>query len=291
MRCGRRIGKDIYVVTLEVSTGKAKTSGDFLEVLTRGRTDLEYWWQTFLDRTPTPGQLKFHAEATATENVLASSNRWGKTTLLPAIHYHAHVYKTDAEPFYTDEDNKVDPALFLKCRYRTAHVSYTWDLAKLCWDEALMLHKSSRYLQAFVKAAPLSHPVDIQFASDGVWKFRTLGHDASGIDGDSYYKITIDEAGWIPNLEEMRRNVILVRIADVRGQIFYAGTFKPGCSRDFFQLGQRAASSTGIGISFEHRDDLEEEIVVGGLHPTIQRYLREFGVDLSEYVDAVTAGA
>ena len=258
-----------------------------LDAIQRGRNDYEFFGSYFLGRTPHPAQKAWHENANATFNVLPTSNRWGKTTAIVDRHYHHQMYKVGAEWKYLDKDGKVDSNAFFKCRYRTVHTADLWDTAALVWDDALRLMRESKVLESFIKNAPLSKPPHIDFIWGGRWNFRTLGNDASGIDGDSYYLITVDEAGWIDDLLEKINNVLRVRVADVRGKIDVVGTMKPGISRDFFTLGVRAAAATGYDAVLSYRGEEDEKLEHGGLDRTIQRYLMEVGITPEEFVEAV----
>ncbi len=278
-------------MSLQVATGKAGESNDLLVALQRGRYDHEYFGHEFLGRTPHDGngqggQLKFLDEAQATVNVLATSNRWGKTTVLSQGHFHSNIYKTGAEQRYM-RDDEIDIEAFVRVKYHTIHTADGWETVALVWDDAHKLIKESKPLSVWIGAAPRSLPPHIDFITGSRWKFRTLGHDASGIDGDSFYLISVDEAGWVASLEEKMRNVIRVRVADVRGRIWLVGTFKPGISKDFYKVAVRASAYTGTGIGFDHRDDADDGGVSGGLATSIVRYLRDFGIDISEWADAL----
>jgi hypothetical protein len=198
------------------------------------------------------------------------------------LHYHACFYKSGAEPKYLTDAGELDPKRFLTTKYETVHTAGEWELASLTWDEALKILNDSPNLQAFVKDAPRSKPPHIDFINGARWKFRTLGHNAEGVDGKSIYVLSIDEAGWIERLQEMIDNVLRVRVADVRGRIVIVGTFKPGVSRDFYKIAARASAYTGAAISFDHKDETETEIRIGGLSTAILKYLNEFGIDLEE---------
>lgn len=263
---------------------------DFLEALVRGRTDHEFFGAVFLGRTPHPAQIDFIENAVATNNILPTSNRWGKTTVIPHIHFHSNIYKVGGEDRYFVDD-EIDQTLFDKLRYHTIHTAGDWETAALVWDEAHKLLKESVNLAAFITEAPRSLPPHITFYNGAKWKFRTLGHDARGIDGNSFYVITVDEAGWIDDLEPMLANVIRVRVADVRGRIYLVGTMKPGVSKDFFKESVRAANRTGVNAVIDHRSDLNAEIVdVGDLDPAIRRLCYEAGVTPEE-LDAALAEA
>jgi hypothetical protein len=84
----------------------------------------------------------------------------------------------------------------------------------------------------------------------------------------------------------MMRNVLKVRTADVRGRIVIVGTFKPGISRDFYKVCVRASAYTGKAISFDHRAD-DETGEAETLDSSIRRYLREYGINLDEYAEAL----
>lgn len=276
-------------MSLHVGTGLAAESNDLLVALSRGRGDREFFSDFFLGRRHHPGQLRWVENADATVNCLATSNRWGKTTVVVDGHYHANIYKTGAEDRYLDPvTGKLDLGKFQRVRYNTIHTADLWETAALVWDDARKIRNENPRIDAFVKAAPESKPPHIDFINGARWKFRTLGHDASGIDGHSFYLVTLDEAGWIDKLEEKMQNVIRVRIADVRGRIWLVGTFKPGVSKDFYKHCVRASAYTGAALGFDHRT---EETAEGEdsetLDSSIRKYLREYGIDLDEYRDAL----
>lgn len=250
----------------------------FEEALQRGRFDHRLFWHYFLLRCIHDGQYEFVSNAEATINALACSNRYGKTTLLGGWHYHANIYKAGAEPRYLREDGTVDLDAFVRERYRTVHTAGEWDQAAEVWEDAQRLHNDSPRLQVFVKGLRRSNPPHLDFHNGARWMFRTLGDNGSGIDGKNFYRLSIDEAGWIKNLEEMMNNVLRVRVADVRGSIAIVGTFKPGISKDFFKICVRAAAYTGASLGFDHRSDTDESS--GGLDAALIRYAKDFGLDL-----------
>jgi hypothetical protein len=271
---------------MQVGTGKAKQAADTLNALARGRHDHQFFSHYFLNRILHDGQLEYVENANATVNVLATANRYGKTTLLSHRHFHSCIYKIGGERGYLDPvTGAMDAKAFAKLRYNTIHASDLWETSALVWDEAHKLIEENPRLDAFVAEKPKSKPPHIKFIHGSKWKFRTLGHNAEGIDGNSFYLITLDEAGWSEKLEEMMRNVVRVRVADVRGRIDIVGTFKPGVSKDFYKFAVRAGAYTGQGIAFDHRDTAEDDS--DGLAGSIRRYLREFGIDLDELADAM----
>lgn len=253
----------------------------FLEAMIRGRNDHEFFGAVFLNRPPHPAQLDFLENANATMNLLPTANRWGKTTLLSHLHFHNCIYKVGAESRYLDDEGNFDQKAFNGTKYHTIHTAGDWETAALVWDEAHKLYNESVNLRAFIKDAPRSLPPHFDFIVGSRWKFRTLGHDARGIDGNSFYVITVDEAGWIDGLEDMTRNVIRVRVADVRGRIYFVGTMKPGISKDFYKFSVQASARTGVEVKLAHsssQDDIEEGTDVDS---SIRKYCAQFGIDLN----------
>jgi hypothetical protein len=275
-------------VSLHVGTGKAKGVNDVLVALARGRSDHQFFSRVFLGRTLHDGQMKFVEGAEAKINALATANRWGKTTVLSEMHFHAGIYKTGAEWRYMNEDGTLDLDIFTGLKYETVHTAGEWEQATFVWDDMVKLATESKYLAPFVEAMPKSKPPHIRGINGWKGMFRTLGVNASGVDGKSIYLLSIDEAGWITDLDTMMRNVLRVRTADVRGRIVIVGTFKPGISRDFYKVCVRASAYTGVGIGFDHAtDESEEGSSTLNLDTSIEKYLKDYGIDISEYRDAV----
>ena len=277
-------------MTLEVGTGKAPKVNELLEAFARGRNDPQYFCHFFMGRKLHDAQLEYMLNAEAKVNCLATANRWGKTTILSARHFHRGIYKIGAEWRYVDASTGlVDLDIFTGLKYETVHTAGEWEQAQMVWEDARKLIQESTSLQAFVSEQPKSKPPYIKGIQGWKWLFRTLGTNASNIDGKSIYYLSIDEAGWVDNLEEMLRNVLRVRVADVRGIIDIVGTFKPGISRDFYKTCIRASAYTGRAIGFSHQTEEEGESV-RGLDSAISKYLKEYGIDLDEYKDALEKG-
>ncbi len=196
-------------MSLEVGTGMAQEATSLLDAFSRGRRDPQYFCHFFMGRTLHDKQLDFMVNAEAKVNCLATANRWGKTTVLSARHFHRGIYKIGAEWRYVDAaTGAVDMDIFTGLKYETVHTAGEWEQAQMVWEDARKLIGESTSLQAFVSAMPKSKPPYIQGIQGWKWLFRTLGTNASNIDGKSIYLLSIDEAGWIDNLEEMLRNVL-----------------------------------------------------------------------------------
>jgi len=273
---------------MHVGTGKAQKVEGLLEAFVLGRNDPEFFCHFFMGRNLHAGQAKYMLGAEAKINCLATANRYGKTTLLCGRHFHRGIYKIGAEHRYMNPDGTISMDVFTKLKYETVHTAGEWEQANFVWEDALKVIAENDRIRAFVSAMPKSKPPYISGINGWKWLFRTLGTNASNIDGKSIYLLTIDEAGWIDSLDEMMRNVLRVRVADVYGIIDIVGTFKPGISRDFYKIAVRASAYTGERIDFAHNDDGDEVSGnVQGLEGAITKYCAEFGINLDEYKDAL----
>lgn len=222
------------------------------QAIARGRDDVEFFAYFMLGERLHVGQLEWLENADASVNVLPSSNRWGKTFVQVVRHFHRGFYKIGAERRYV-VDGVVDLEAYRKCKYETLHTAQGWDTAAMVW-EAAWAYCDRPQLAPFVVARPKTIPPYIRFMNGWTWRFKTLGDDGKGIDGKSYYLITIDEAGWVDNLDSIVNNVARVRTADVQGCLDLMGTFKPGVSRAFYQYAKLASVYTGRDIGFDFDD-------------------------------------
>lgn len=238
---------------------------DFDRAYERGRADPPFFCHYFCERELHDGQAEWFASAEASINVLTTGNRYGKTSVVTCRHHWRNVYKVGAEPHFI-RDGEFDLRNFHKRKYRTIHTAGLWDTAKLVWEDALQMNDDAPRLRPLIQQPPpRTLPPTITYFNRAKWLFRTLGDHGENIDGNSFYYISVDEAGWIQNLQEIMDNVLEVRIADVRGVIDLVGTMKPGLSKDFYAYARRASIYTGKKINFDHRDG--------------RKYREEFGVD------------
>ena len=136
-------------------------------------------------------------------NVLATASRYSKSASIFIRHFHCNFYKLGAEPRYTtpttgDGRREVDGATL-----RTIHRLVSGTLAASYGTTLSSASVIAPRLRAFIKDTPRTLPPNIKFQNGSKWKFRTLGDNGEGIDGNSFYLISIDEAGWIRNLRRI----------------------------------------------------------------------------------------
>lgn len=262
-----------------------------IEDLQRGRHDPPFFSHRFCKRKLHDGQCEWMEKANATVNVLATGNRFGKTSVVTVGHAHSCIYKIGGEHRYADRDGVIDMEAMAALEYNTAHAAPSNELAKIVWQDFNRMRRASPDLDVWVEQMPRTEPYNITFIHDACWRIRTVGDDASSLDGRSNYLISVDEAGWLVKLEEMMDNVLLLRVADVRGRIWLVGTMKPGeVSKGFYKYAIRAAAGMGQDLAIEH-------VTTGKalarrkypVDPSIYRYCAEHGIELDQLLDAVGA--
>ena len=259
--------------------------------LRRAREDPAFFSHRFCKRKLHDGQAEWITKANAAVNVLATGNRYGKTSVVTVGHAHSCIFKIGGEPRYTADDGSFDMEAMAGLEYNTAHAAPSNELAKIVWQDFNRMRRASPDLDVWVESMPRSEPYNITFIQGAVWRIRTVGDDASSLDGRSNYLISVDEAGWLAKLEEMMDNVLTLRVADVRGRIWLVGTMKPGeVSQGFYKYAMKAAAGVGTDLAIEH---VTTGKALGKrkypVDPSIYRYCIERGIELDELLDAVGA--
>lgn len=192
------------------------------------RNDPVVFARTFLPKKPHPGQVTWLENSNQTINTLVPGNRWGKSTVIAMKHIWKCVMKVGMtrEERMSGED------------YETISVAMSADQAEIVFREAkrLLQTKGLRPLVKQFRSSPFPH---IIFTNGAVMHCRSAHDDGKYIDGHRYRYLSIDEAGWIPNLRMLMTNVILMRLAG-GGEIDLIGTPKGYNDLYFyFERGQR----------------------------------------------------
>jgi terminase large subunit-like protein len=182
-------------------------------------------------KKPHPGQVKWLQSSTQPINVLVPGNRWGKSTVIAMKHIWKCAFRVGQ---LREERERGDP-------YETISVAHSADQAEIVFKEAkrLLMSKTLRPLVKDFRASPFPH---IIFTNGSVMHCRSAHDDGKYIDGHKYMYLSIDEAGWIPNLRHLITSVILMRLAG-GGEIDLIGTPKGYNDLYFyFERGQRGIS-------------------------------------------------
>jgi hypothetical protein len=195
------------------------------------RRDPVLFANVFLPKKPHPGQVTWLMNSNHPINTLVPGNRWGKSTVIAMKHIWKCVMKVgmSAELRATGET------------YETISVAMSADQAEIVFKEAkrLLQSKALRPLVKSFRSSPFPH---IIFTNGSIMHCRSAHDDGKYIDGHRYMYLSIDEAGWIPNLRRLMTNVILMRLAG-GGEIDLIGTPKGYNDLYFyFERGQRGVS-------------------------------------------------
>lgn len=170
----------------------------------------------FLKDRPHPGQTEWLDNSNQHINTLVPGNRWGKTVVIAMKHIHKNVFKVGLPPMGAKE--------WLEHPYQTVSTAPSF-------DQAGLVYKAVRHLVSTEAMAPLvkrwrATPFpSVEFWNGSVLHVRSLHDDARYVDGHGYQYLSVDEAGWIPNLRKLVDGILLMRLAG-GGEIDFIGTPK-----------------------------------------------------------------
>lgn len=186
------------------------------ELWRRCATDPNLFVQAFLPKKPHPGQAVWLTNSVQNINTLVPGNRWGKSVIIAEKHIWKCIFKVGLKCKTREE--------WKKAEYETISVAMSADQAAIVFKEAKKLLKDSplRVLVKAMRSTPFPH---IVFANGSIMHCRSAHDDGKYIDGHAYRYLSIDEAGWIPNLKSLMTNVIVMRLAG-GGEIDLIGTPK-----------------------------------------------------------------
>lgn len=172
--------------------------------------------RTFLPKKPHPGQVTWLSKSIQPINTLVPGNRWGKSTIIAEKHIWKCVFKHGIKVKTSAE--------WKAAEYETISVAMSADQAAIVFKEAKKLLADSplKVLVKSMRSTPFPH---IIFANGSIFHCRSAHDDGRYIDGHAYRYLSIDEAGWIPNLKTLMTNVIVMRLAG-GGEIDLIGTPK-----------------------------------------------------------------
>jgi len=211
-------------------------------------------------------------------NTLVPGNRWGKSTIIAEKHIWACISKHGLKAKTKAE--------WKAAEYETISVAMSADQAAIVFKEAKKLLKDSplRVLVKAMRSTPFPH---IIFANGAVFHCRSAHDDGKYIDGHAYRYLSIDEAGWIPNLKSLMTNVIVMRLAG-GGEIDLIGTPKGYNDLYFYyERGQRGTPGyySQRGSIYDNpylpREDIEmRDRLLASADPKIRKQVLE-----GEFVD------
>lgn len=171
---------------------------------------------TFLWSGPHPGQRTWLNNSIFPINTLVPGNRWGKTYVIAMKHIHHNVFKKGLPA--------MDPQKWMLEPYQTVSTAPSFDQAGLVYKAARQLLATEQMKPLVRKFRATPFP-SIEFWNGSVMHVRSLHDDARYVDGHGYRYLSVDEAGWIPNLRKLVDSVLLMRLAG-GGSLDFIGTPK-----------------------------------------------------------------
>jgi hypothetical protein len=113
---------------------------------------------------------------------------------------------------------------WLNYEYQTVSTAPSFDQAGLTYKAARTL-LATEAMKPLVKKWRATPFPAVEFTNGSIMHVRSLHDDARYVDGHGYKFLSIDEAGWIPNLRTLIDSVLLMRLAG-GGNISLIGTPK-----------------------------------------------------------------
>jgi hypothetical protein len=170
------------------------------------------------------GQKQWLQNSVEPINCLLPGNRWGKSTVEAVKHLHK---------CFTKDGHKGDS--WQGAPYNTISVSVSADQAEIIFSMAKRM-VSAPAIAPFVKRVYKTPFPTIVFLHGSEFTCRSAHDDGKYIDGHRYDYVSIDEAGWIPDLKKLLNGVVLMRLAG-GGELDLVGT--PKGRGDFFWYANR----------------------------------------------------
>lgn len=182
------------------------------------------------------GQVRYLEETQrrrTRKNVLVPANRWGKSTLIAAMHIHSNFYKLGIAPG--------NQSAWSKAEYRTANIAPHSSMTEPVFKTIHQILTSSFPIRTpdgrqvsnvcriewfYLRDRTLNTPPYKQFfANNSYIEHRSLGGDAGdSLQGKPYGLITYDEGGRSGHLEEEVGGNIMPRLFDWSGSFHLLST-------------------------------------------------------------------
>lgn len=183
-----------------------------------------------------PGQAEFMADATKKFDMLCPGNSWGKTEFLTRSHVFWNTFKDGMHlPAHWPIEKQAKRRRYAE--YRTLNCSFDYDHADLVFERIIGYRNEIKFINWLVETVRRRER-EIVFRSGGILKIGSLEHKGKLIEGDRYYKISVDEVGWVQDFKKIRDDVLVPRCivpySDMGGQIYLFGTPKPVTDPEVF---------------------------------------------------------
>ncbi len=174
------------------------------EVWLKAMRDPVFFANTLLSKKPHPGQVLWLRKSVQPINVLVPGNRWGKSTVIAMKHIFHGLSKHGLPKMSRDK--------WLLEDYNTISVAMSADQAGIVFKEAKRLVNTPimKPLVRSIRATPFP---SITFYNGATIHMRSAHDGGRYIDGHKYDFLSVDEAGWVPDLKHLINSVLLMRLA------------------------------------------------------------------------------
>lgn len=219
------------------------------EAMRRAREDPVFFAKAFLGVVPHPGQARWLRDANASINVLVPGNRWGKSFVTAARHAHFAFTKRGLSGVRDLQD-------WMEAPYQTISAGMSADQANIVFRAIERMFRSPQ-MAPFVKrfrTTPFPHVV---LYNNAIIHCRSAHDGGKYLDGSRYDLVSVDEAGYIPDLKQLMNSVILMRAAG-GGIVDLVGTPKGISNQGLWYYWERA--NRGVPGYFGMRGSSTENV-------------------------------
>ncbi|MCH9030759.1 MAG: hypothetical protein IIB00_00660 [candidate division Zixibacteria bacterium] len=217
----------------------------FVELLAHESQWLESLWRKslkdpvffareILGVNPHSGQRKWLRRSNSRQNLLVTGNRWGKSFVGAIKALHRAIFQV--------RDSKYDtPA-----RYRIVVASITQNQAGIIWNYALSLARKS-VASALIRDVTHTPFPKITFGNGSEIEARSTQNRGEYLLGNDYDYFIFDEVAFESSAEYVVEEVIMMRLADRRGELDLVST--PNGKNWFYQKMRDLADNPEIGYA------------------------------------------
>jgi hypothetical protein len=191
--------------------------GAFGNELRAYRHDPDGFARNILDIDPHEGQTRWLNNSAASENILVTGNRWGKSQTAAMKRIWKCIYRKGWTPEIRAAQERKHEL------YRSRNVAMTAYQAGLVWHKAFAMLQGPKasWLVKDVKWTPFP---TIEFVTGAIFDARSTAREGVHLLGDSIDDLNWDEAAFETHFVQIRDNVLRMRLVDRRGKLDYTST-------------------------------------------------------------------
>lgn len=191
------------------------------EILAESDGDFPRFCELVFEEPLHSGQEGYAANSTSKHNLMCPGNSWGKTEFITRAHLFWNCFKDGIEG--------ISPTKKRFAEYKTLNASYTYDISDVVFERILGYQSELKFINWLVSNVQRRER-QIWFRSGGCMKIGSTDNHGKLIEAERYYRITLDEVGYEPELKYLRNKVLVARTivphAPAGGRIHYIGTPK-----------------------------------------------------------------